>query len=182
VWLAVDARTPSERSSGNPDGESDGDVQRASCILVVDDADDHRAALCSLLEEAGYRVEDASHGRDALDRLLAGLSPDLILLDLFMPVMDGWALWQEIKTHPVLAPIPIVVMSGYGEAVLNSAPVSAGYLRKPLERSQLLETIASCLWRHRRRRSGTRPVGVDGEPANEQVSGGVAEEGPATKR
>jgi CheY-like chemotaxis protein len=175
VLLAVDTRPLSEPPCVNPDGDDGVHAQRAACLLVVDDEHDHRLALSSLLEEVGYRVESACHGREALDMLLRGLIPDLVLLDLFMPVMDGWGLWKEIKERPALAAIPVVVMSGFGDNILNAAPVSAGYLRKPLDRGQLLETIESCLWR-RRRRSGTVPV--DPEPAGEDRESGVQESPP----
>src|SRR5579885_847692 len=92
------------------------------CILVVDDDDDHRETLCSVLEEAGYRVESANNGRAALERMLAGAVPDLLLVDLCMPVMDGWAFSTELKEHPRLARLPVVVMSGRGEGALSTAP------------------------------------------------------------
>ena len=118
--------------------------------LVVEDDADHRATVRDILEEEGYRVDIAVHGGDALARVLAGPQPDLIVLDLVMPVMDGWAFMAELKARPALAAIPVVVISQGGEDVLNSAPVSAGYLAKPLDRSRLLETITNCLWRRQR--------------------------------
>ncbi len=119
---------------------------------MVDDDADHRATLCSVLEEAGYRVEGAPQGRAALDRMLAGDLPDLVLLDMCMPVMDGWAFSAELHQHPRLSRIPVVVMSGRGECTLSAAPVSAGYLLKPLDLHQLLEMISTCLWRYEQRK------------------------------
>ena len=109
-----------------------------------------------LPEDAGYHVTAASDGREALAWLLERPPPDLILLDINMPGLDGWGLMAEIKERPALAAIPIVVMSGAGESVLNLAPVSAGYLSKPFEVSTLLETVAGALWRRHRRPSGVR--------------------------
>jgi CheY-like chemotaxis protein len=127
-------------------------------LLVVEDDEDHRATLCEILEEEGYCTETAGNGRDALERLSgAGSLPDLILVDMLMPVMDGWALMAELKKHPVLATIPVLAISGGGDRVLSSAPVAAGYLVKPLSRSRLLETISCCLLR-RRRASDPCPV------------------------
>jgi CheY-like chemotaxis protein len=123
------------------------------CLLIVDDDKDHRETVREVLEEQGYRVETAVHGRDALNRLLDGARPDLILLDLWMPEMDGWAFMAELKAREDLAGIPVVVTSQAGERVINSAPVSAGYLNKPLDRSRLLEIIDCLLWRRRRRGS-----------------------------
>jgi CheY-like chemotaxis protein len=126
-------------------------------LLVVEDDPDHRETVREVLEEEGYRVDTAVHGRDALGRLSlwgAGHLPDLILLDLRMPVMDGWGFMAELKQHPVLASIPVVVTSCMGDRVLSSAPVAAGYLSKPLNRSRLLELISCCLWRQQRARAG----------------------------
>jgi chemosensory pili system protein ChpA (sensor histidine kinase/response regulator) len=181
VLLAADTRTPADPPLVSPDGDDDALAQRAARILVVDDEHDHRLALSSLLEEVGYRVESASHGREALDMLLLGLIPDLVLLDLFMPVMDGWGLWNELKGRPAFAAIPVIVMSGFGDNILNAAPVSAGYLRKPIGRDQLLETIASCLWRFRRR-SGTKLKAREGSPASDRPSGIEERPPPSSKR
>jgi CheY-like chemotaxis protein len=130
---------------------------------VVKDDEDHRATLCEILEEEGYGAETAANGRDALARLSgAGSLPDLILVDMLMPVMDGWAFMAELKKHPELASIPVLAISGGGDRVLSSAPVAAGYLVKPLSRLRLLETISCCLLR--RRRAHTDPCPALCEP------------------
>ena len=128
-------------------------------LLVVEDDEDHCATLREILEEEGYWVETAGNGRDALDRLAgAEALPDLILVDMLMPVMDGWALMAELKKQPVLASVPVLAISGGGDRVLSSAPVAAGYLVKPLSRSRLLETISCCLIRRRRAHSDCCPA------------------------
>ena len=127
-------------------------------ILVVEDYPDHLTAVCELLEEEGYRVDGAANGSVALDRLLHGTPPDLILVDLVMPVMDGWRFVAEVKSRPALAAIPIVVISGGGVHILSSAPVSAGYLEKPIHRQRLLQTVAACLERRGRAPPGSHPV------------------------
>jgi CheY-like chemotaxis protein len=127
-------------------------------VLVVDDDADFAFAVCEVLQDEGYAVESAANGREALDRLLRGPLPDLVVADLRMPVMDGWQLAGEMKGRPELAEIPVVVVSGAGEHVLFSAPVSAGYLEKPLNPARLLETIAVCLARRSRKASGIRPA------------------------
>jgi CheY-like chemotaxis protein len=118
-------------------------------LLVVDDDGEYRAILREALEGGGYDVEVAEHGREALDRLHAGFVPDLILLDLRMPVMDGWSFLTELKRTPGLPSIPVVVTTQAGDRVLASAPVSAGYLSKPFEPARLLQTIEACLSRRR---------------------------------
>lgn len=122
-------------------------------ILVVDDDDDDREAVRSVLVEGGYRVEVDVHGGDALARLDDVSPPSLIVLDLRMPVMDGWAFMTKLKARAALAAIPVVVLSAAGEKALYSAPVSAGYLAKPLDRAQLLQTVSACLWRAQERHS-----------------------------
>jgi len=102
-----------------------------------------------VLEDAGYCICAAEHGRAALDLLSAGLAPALILLDLLMPVMDGWSFVAELKKDPVLKSIPVVVTTQAGKRVLSSAPVSAGYLDKPISQERLLQTVARCLLKKR---------------------------------
>ncbi len=127
-------------------------------ILVVDDDAEHVDAVRKILEAEGYRVECAADGRIALDRLLREPLPDLVLIDLMMPVMNGSQLIAELKGRPELAAVPVVVMSGGGEQMLNSAPVSAGYLQKPLSSARFLETVDACLMRQERKKSGRRPI------------------------
>jgi CheY-like chemotaxis protein len=124
--------------------------QREAVVLVVDDDPDHRAMMREALEDEGYSVETAEHGADGLARLRAGSRPDLIVLDLRMPVLDGWGFMAELKRDPDLAPIPIVVTTQAGDRVLASAPVSAAYLAKPFEAHRLIETVRACLARRRR--------------------------------
>src|ERR1700733_4126165 len=66
------------------------DAIPAKAVLVVDDDVDHSAAIRDILEDEGYRVRAAVNGREALQELLSRSLPDLILLDMMMPVMDGW--------------------------------------------------------------------------------------------
>jgi CheY-like chemotaxis protein len=114
-------------------------------LLVVDDDADLREVLSDVLREAGYNVRTAIDGRDALARVRGGPLPDLIVVDLLMPEMNGWAFIAELKASPELAAIPVVVTTAAGDTVLNSAPVCAGYLSKPLGQLRLLETVARCL-------------------------------------
>ncbi|MBI5544645.1 MAG: response regulator [Deltaproteobacteria bacterium] len=101
-------------------------------ILVVDDDADHRALLAEALEETGFTVEQAANGRLALDRLEEHL-PSLVLLDLKMPVMSGWAVLEALQKMPRAAAIPVLIISAYGfewEAELIGA---SGYISKPVD-------------------------------------------------
>ena len=115
-------------------------------ILLVEDDSALRDVLADILTDEGYEVDCATNGREALDRLSgSGPSPDLIVLDLLMPVMDGWAFRDAQRQSPRLARIPTVVLSASyppdgrrirsleAEAVL-SKPVGMERLLGALER------------------------------------------------
>jgi len=83
-------------------------------IVVVDDDDDIRELVCELLNDEGYETQSASNGKEALDLLRTNdHRPQLILLDLMMPVMDGWEFLLGIDEDPVLHQIPVALMSAH---------------------------------------------------------------------
>jgi signal transduction histidine kinase/CheY-like chemotaxis protein len=111
-----------------------------STILVVDDDVSFRREMCEILEAEGFTVEAMSHGQEALEYLGSHPPPGLILLDLMMPVMDGWDLFARLRTHPVLASVPTVIVSCVDKTRVEPALLEAsGYLEKPLRLSQLLD-------------------------------------------
>lgn len=114
-------------------------------VLVVEDDRDHRETLRDVLVEAGYRVETAADGSEALGQLRSGLAPDVIIVDLVMPVMDGPTMIVELKKETAFTSIPVVAVSKAGDRALASCPVVAGYLRKPFGLRALLENIEFCL-------------------------------------
>jgi CheY-like chemotaxis protein len=90
-------------------------MERANRILIVDDDADFSAALRGVLEDEGCTVRSAADGKAALDLLRSGKPlPQLIFLDLMMPVMNGWDFYAELQKDPALAAIPIAVLSGVG--------------------------------------------------------------------
>ena len=115
---------------------------REAKILVVEDDDDIRDSLKELLEEEGYRVDTAANGEQALNRL-RGEAPQLILLDLMMPVMDGWEFQKQLREIPSFSRVPIIVISAskFSREPLNAA----AFIPKPLDAGVLLETIESFL-------------------------------------
>lgn len=116
--------------------------QLAPNILIVEDEFLIRDALTEFLEEEGYRVAGAANGQEALTLLRKGLVPDLILLDLMMPVMSGMQFLDEQQSDARLASIPVVLLSAdrnSQEKVLSSAPVE--YLEKPVRLTDLLDTV-----------------------------------------
>jgi CheY-like chemotaxis protein len=109
-------------------------------VLVLEDDRDLRGALTEVLYEGGYEAYGFEHGQEALGYLKDAPPPSAILLDLMMPVMDGWKFFSALKGEPALANVPVVVMST-GDR-LGSAPVSSAYLEKPISRDRLLEAMA----------------------------------------
>ena len=103
-------------------------------VLVVDDDPDIRETLRFVLEDAGYPVYTAENGREALEVLAdAQPLPGLILLDLMMPVMNGWQLRMELLKDQRLARIPVVVISGAANVESEARALgAAGYLAKPI--------------------------------------------------
>jgi two-component system response regulator MprA len=114
----------------------------AEDILVVEDDMDARWALKALLETAGYHVACAAHGEEALAHLRQGRPPRAILLDLSMPVMDGWAFRKQQQRVAAWALIPVVLLSAEEDLEWQAASLgAAGYLHKPVEVQRLLETL-----------------------------------------
>ncbi len=111
-------------------------------VLVVDDDPDILDAICDILEAEGYRVARARHGLEALERVEAE-RPAAILLDLMMPVMDGVAFAQALRTRPAPAPPPILVISADGNPQRAAAVGAQGYLAKPFDIDALLAHVAA---------------------------------------
>ena len=100
-------------------------------VLVIDDDDDVREGLQSLLEAEGHATEGASNGREALSLLRKNSEPPrLILLDLMMPVMSGWEVLVELDVDPRLREIPVAIMSAHPSA-RSPAPDGGDYAGEP---------------------------------------------------
>jgi two-component system response regulator CpxR len=110
-------------------------------VLVVDDDVEIRETLTSLLQHEGYSVLRAENGVQALDQLRR-LHPDVVLLDLMMPVMSGWEVIEELQDTGEMGRVPIVVVSAMG------APGACACLRKPVDLEELLEVVERCCASH----------------------------------
>ena len=118
-------------------------------ILIIDDALEIRRIFRMGLEEEGYEVLDAIHGQDAFDllaKLETPLLPELILLDLMMPVMDGHTFLEKIKLEHRLRHIPIIVMTAKDNPSFIDGLAPKAILRKPVNLDLLLSTITDCLF------------------------------------
>jgi len=111
-------------------------------VLVVEDDQDIREVMVEILESAGYAVSSARHGAEALAYLKSGTKPCIIVLDLMMPVMDGWTFSEEKQKDPELAAIPILVVSAVGRQDPRNAKMNAvEHLSKPLNIGKLIATL-----------------------------------------
>ena len=115
----------------------------ASCnVLVVDDDAEIRETLVEVLEERGYRAVAASNGKQALDALQRGTRPELILLDMMMPVMDGAQFRAKQQEEPSLAGIPVVLISAHEDLSKRMRELRAeAALQKPISFRDLLDTV-----------------------------------------
>jgi CheY-like chemotaxis protein len=110
-------------------------------IVLVEDDEGIRDTMAALLEDEGYVVLQATNGVDGLERMRQADGLCLVLLDLWMPLMNGWQLLAEMKADPALAPVPVVVISAAGE---QPPPMgAAAFLRKPVRLETLLEAIST---------------------------------------
>jgi two-component system, cell cycle response regulator DivK len=108
-------------------------VQRAPLVLLVDDVDDNTDMYAQYLEFEGYQVETALNGVDGMAKARA-LGPQVIVMDLSMPVLDGWKATRELKMDEATRAIPIIVLTAHALSGTAESVAAAGadvYLVKP---------------------------------------------------
>jgi CheY-like chemotaxis protein len=112
-------------------------------VLIVEDDADIREALTQILEDEGYGVTSAANGLDAMGLLRTRPKPCVILLDLMMPVMNGWQFRSEQQRDSALAGIPVVIISADNAARRDTVAAGVqGFLQKPIELDDLLSVVA----------------------------------------
>ena len=119
-------------------------AERPTQVLVIDDDDDVRESVAEILADQGYQTATASNGQEALEYLHQHPPPDVILLDLMMPVMSGdeFRAMQRHDPDPAIASIPVVVVSANDEARRHAEQLGArAFLRKPMNLDTLIDTI-----------------------------------------
>jgi two-component system cell cycle response regulator DivK len=118
----------------------------ATTILIADDHDDNRELLQLLLVGAGYVVHEASDGSECL-AIARDQRPDLIVIDLSMPVLDGWGVFRELRADERTRTIPCMAVTAHAELNHNEALDTgfSAYVSKPFSADELLKTIAIIL-------------------------------------
>lgn len=136
--------TPGARTS---DDKQDDALRGSAIVLVAEDDADIRLLMKTLLAMRGYRVVEARDGQETLD--VARLArPDLILMDLQLPRLNGFAVTRFIRQHHALKGVPILIVSGHDPVKHRNLALAAGcngYVQKPVDFDHLEEMIASLL-------------------------------------
>jgi CheY-like chemotaxis protein len=115
-----------------------------SWVLVIDDDEDIREALGDVLGDAGYSVRVAASGSEALELLRDLEPPSLILLDLMMPGMDGFAFRAAQVADPRIASIPVLIVSAGGNLAADAKRLGAtGFIQKPMKLDVILREVAA---------------------------------------
>lgn len=109
-------------------------------VFVVDDEAAVRHVIVRMLRDSGFEVADASNGQDALLALEGGLVPSVIILDLWMPILDGWEFLERARPT-----VPVIVISGITDQLQNLPPCVVKVLRKPVSLDQLTSAIRAAL-------------------------------------
>ena len=119
----------------------------SKCILVVEDQEDNRQILRDLLGSAGYQLVEAENGEEAL-KALARQRPDLILMDIQLPILDGYETTRRIRSSEDLKSIPIIAVTSYalsGDEAKARAAGCDGYVTKPFSPRDLLAKVRAYL-------------------------------------
>jgi len=116
-------------------------------VLIIEDNEQNRYLITYILQKNGYTTLQASDGRKGIDMAVRD-RPDLILLDIQLPVMDGYAVARELRTHDFLANVPIVAVTSYAMAGDREKTLDAGctgYIEKPIDPETFVKQIGQYL-------------------------------------
>jgi CheY-like chemotaxis protein len=116
-------------------------------VLVVEDEPENRLLLHVILSTEGYQVEEAEDGRAALESVQRA-RPDVVLLDVMMPGMNGYAVLERLRSDPATESIPVVMLTALAQGGNMQRAVemgAQGYVTKPFEPAELIQTLESVL-------------------------------------
>jgi two-component system cell cycle response regulator DivK len=138
---------------------------KACKVLIVDDFEDNRAMYAEFLRYSGFDVSEASNGAEAIE-MTQSLVPDVVIMDLSLPVLDGWEATRRLKSDARTRHIPIVALTGHALEGHSQGAIAAGcdeFLAKPCLPETLLQTVVDVLERTARstssREKATRTAG-----------------------
>lgn len=136
AYKSLDVNTANERTPS----------PMAATILIADDYEDNLELLRLMLEAGSYRVREARDGRQCVSMAFAE-PPDLIMIDLSMPLLDGWGVFQELQNDERTTRIPCVAVTAYGESDRERALLTGfhGYISKPFRSAELLQVVSSLI-------------------------------------
>src|SRR5262245_19679786 len=120
-------------------------MRRRPMVLVVDDDTDLREALGETLRDHGFQCALAADGREALQVLSSAPLPDVLLLDLMMPGVDGWQVLAHMRSQARLRRIPVIVISASGPQVTGTLPRTQPLLPKPIREDELIRAVERAL-------------------------------------
>jgi two-component system response regulator AtoC len=154
--------TTRRRKPSVAEGES---RERAPRVLVVDDAEGIRTFLANLFELKGFEVDTAEDGRSALALLEGGADPDVVLLDVMMPGMDGLQVLRRIRELDLELPVVMLSVVGKANTIVEAMQLGASdYLNKPFEAEELEATLRDVFERRRLRQERERLLAEIGDP------------------
>jgi CheY-like chemotaxis protein len=144
--------TPGPRFRGDAPDSRSGDGSSASppgdpYVLIVEDDADLRDMMAQLLLLEGVTAHTAANGREALEYLHGSARPALILLDLMMPVMDGWEFRREQQRDPRLADVPVIILSALDQTRAGDIG-EAAFMKKPLDFDRLIDLVRHFYRKH----------------------------------
>jgi two-component system, cell cycle response regulator DivK len=122
-------------------------IERAPTILIVEDNEDNRIVYSTMLRHFGFAVDEAENGAEGILKARTGL-PDLILMDIAIPLVDGWEAVQRLKRDPTTAAIPIVALTAHAMPADREKAIQVGcdgYLAKPCEPRAVVEEVKRIL-------------------------------------
>jgi two-component system cell cycle response regulator DivK len=146
-------RAEAQEPTGKPDAGEEGPL-----VLIVDDVKDNRMVYVLYLKFSGFRIAEAENGEEAI-RQAEALQPDIIVMDLSLPVMDGWEATRRLRRDPRTKRIPIVVLTGHALPEYARTAHEAGcdlVITKPCLPEHLLEAIRRILDARKSRSKGGR--------------------------
>ncbi|CAN5758992.1 response regulator [soil metagenome] len=119
-------------------------------VLIVDDIPEQRDIHATLLRFSGYEVIEAENGQEAL-RMVREHTPDVVIMDVMLPVLDGWAATERIKADPATARLPVLILTARALKHEQARSQSAGadaYLSKPCNPTDVLHEVERLLRSH----------------------------------